>query len=505
MAKLPGYDSTRQMTTEAPAVRRDIEAEGQMGRNLQVIGKAAVDVANVWQAAEDFSQTLTQQNNMDQRVADVLARAEQDPDYNNSRSYYADLDKIREDSLTGFSNNQAQLEFSKTVGATIGAARIKVDGLFREKMVDHTKSELVKSHDINRKNFIATGDPSFQERQRQAVLAANQKGFVNEVFVANEGIKIDEWNNLRYLQMAAEGKVTEAIDMIKASAMTPTDKSAAINSIQQIAKQRTIEVEIENINRQQQWIGESREVVKDQNKTYVDKLDYLQQQKKFGMEDADLMIKYLNSDNRITAKHHDEQMAATLLQIGQISKGVDKKNKVKDLKELLTDVRNTKKYIIGERIAGRLTQTDEDELIAALDKAADEKTKISVERLKKPLSMFHYGYNNAHDDFMILFNGNRTMADAALVEYFHRSEDKKLNDADGKKLAAQVVEIIRDGERKRITDELTQSIRPPENLSEAEIMKRAGITEEDIKYNMETYGVSRQEVINRARGRVNGR
>ena len=51
MARLPRYDSKLEMSTQAPNVMRDMEAEQRIGRSVATMGKAAKQIADVWQTS----------------------------------------------------------------------------------------------------------------------------------------------------------------------------------------------------------------------------------------------------------------------------------------------------------------------------------------------------------------------------------------------------------------------------------------------------------------------
>jgi len=214
MARLPNYDSQQGLTTQPGSVQRDINAEQQAGRNIQNIGKAAEDIANVWQDAKDFTETLRSQNILDNGQNEIFKKAQEDPDYENSAVYHEDLNRVREASLEGFSNNLARQKFQVTAQNQSAAASIKIDGLFRSKHIDYTKAEIIRSHEKNHAAYIA-GDLTAKGKQAELVSGAFEKGFVNAIFVANEDVKFLGWDYDRAIYDAQNGDAEEVARIVQ--------------------------------------------------------------------------------------------------------------------------------------------------------------------------------------------------------------------------------------------------------------------------------------------------
>jgi len=242
MAKLPGYDSQQGLTTQPGSVQRDINAEAQAGRNIQNIGKAAQDIASVWQGAKDFTETLKGQNTLDNGQNEIFKKAQLDPDYDNSAVYHEDLARVRDSSLEGFSSNLARQRFQVTAQNQSAAASIKIDGLFRSKLVDHGKAEIVRSHEKNHAAYIA-GDITAKDKQSEVVANGFEKGFVNAVFVANEDIKFLDWEYDRAIYDAEKDPFT-TLENIDSYDVPAGKKDDLVREIKQIAE---IQVKKEDI------------------------------------------------------------------------------------------------------------------------------------------------------------------------------------------------------------------------------------------------------------------
>jgi hypothetical protein len=513
MAKLPGYDSKQGMTTDVGTVKRDIGAEMQTGKNITAIGKAAQDIATVWQDAKDFSETLTKQTADEKEINTILQEAEADPDHTNDAIYKERIRAIKDRMGEGFSSNIAQKKYSVFANNAVAAAEIKVDGLFRGKTIDHTKGQIVEQHEINKQLYIKTGDWQYQQKQKELVELARQKGFVNEIFTANETIKVDDWEKLRYLQVA-ETDPEAAVDMVKNSDMNPTEKAAALNNIKSIASQGDIKREIAATQQNIKTTTDIETFVDDPTKTYVEKLDAIEQAERFGYpaKDVTRMKAYLTSKEKEAAQSHDKEFAMAVEMIGTLEGGLKKPSKkdapFKDSLEYMRSVKDTKDFILDMHTKGRITLEEKNKLNESLAAKTATEAKHGMKSIGKdrswlnPGNWFNYSYDDARIDFQKQFNKNEAKVNAAMKRYFYAVEGEKLSGRERKDKMAEIVDVI-NGDARDATVAQMETIRKavPKNLSDEEILKANGFSEDDVTYTMQQTGKSRQEVINHLRGR----
>jgi hypothetical protein len=510
MAKLPGYDSQRQMSTEAPTQMRDMAQEQQMGKNIQALGTVARDLSKVWQAAEDAATTLEKQNQLDEAHRVILDKSAKDPDYKNSEQHRLDLDEARENSLQGFSNNEARSQFAITANNQTAAAKIKVDGIFRGKLQQHYQGEIVTSHDKNKRDYIA-GDLSAKEKQEAVIAEALEKGAINKVFAANESVKIAAWDQYRYIQMAQDGQVREALALIDASTMQPSEKNAAKAAILASARQGEIIAQVNQANKEQQMYAETDAVIDDPNKTFVEKLDFIEKQKTFGLPDADAkeLTKSLYSENRGAAERHADAYALILLSIDNLDKGItDKKRNKKDIKTYLQSIKSARSLITNKYTEGVITLADKKKLLESLQVVTEDELRIATGQMKKQGDMFGYGYKDAHEDFLKLFEGNVGLADEALVELYQRSTEGKWKDGREKKevgvIKLEIDDRLRRETVQKIFDE-AGSTREIEVESSEDVMKRHGVNYADIEAVAKERKISVEKVIQLMRESDKGR
>jgi len=132
---LPRYDSNRQLTTQQPQVFAQADPNANtLDKMAEVTGKVA-DMTVKWSNAVDTIQTTTAKANYETGMADILARAEADPDYNNSDKYFQEVEKLRKDSTKGMSNPAAKSRVTFELDHSSQIANIKIGGLYKKKQI----------------------------------------------------------------------------------------------------------------------------------------------------------------------------------------------------------------------------------------------------------------------------------------------------------------------------------------------------------------------------------
>ncbi len=509
MAKLPGYDSKVTMSTEPSAQMRDMAQEQQMGKNIQSLGKVARDLAIVWQTAEDAEQTLSSQLGMDEGQRIIFDDAAKDPDYKNSEQYHTDLDNVRIHATEGFTNNEAAAKFSITANNQTAAAKIKMDSMFRTKFNDHYKSKVIESRDASKRDYIASGDEAARDKHRGVVAEALRVGAVGEVFVANEAVLVDDWENLRYLQVA-ETDPDAAIEMVKNSTMDPTQKQAALNAIKSIATQGKIKRAIKTYQSNVIVTEDLEKIIDDPQKSYVEKLDAIEQSEKFGYPEADAkrLKANLDSTHKDNVEPHDEQFALVTEMIGSLQSGFTKDGKFKDALEYMRMVKDTKDYIVDSHTDGRITTKEKNDLNASLKKTVSPEAKNAMKVAGddrswwNPGNYWNYSYDDARISFDGIFNKNKAKTSAAMKQYFYAVEGEDLSRKDRRAKVTEIADMINGESRINTIAELEANKGSvPKDMNDDEAIKKAGFTEADITFTMEQTGKTRAEVIRHIRGR----
>ena len=102
MPILPVYDAKRNINA-IPAAPLENQAAEPWKQAQKATGEV-IDVVQKWSDANDVMQYTEAKAKHDLLVADIESRAAADPDFKNSEKYALELQKAREESVKGISN-----------------------------------------------------------------------------------------------------------------------------------------------------------------------------------------------------------------------------------------------------------------------------------------------------------------------------------------------------------------------------------------------------------------
>lgn len=152
MPTFPSYESNRQLTTQQPSFLAPSSTEGQVIEKVGQAASAVPEAALKWSNAVDTIQTTTSQANFKSGVLDILQRAENDPDYNSSAKYLQEVEKLRADSLKGFSSKGAERNAAIELGYQAKVASIQLQNTFKKKIIDVGQASALKLLDLEAAN-----------------------------------------------------------------------------------------------------------------------------------------------------------------------------------------------------------------------------------------------------------------------------------------------------------------------------------------------------------------
>ena len=147
-----------------------------------------------------FSETLREENKINQGVGDILNRMEADPNHDNKEIYQKELEDLR-GGIGEFSNNQAKAKFGQYASTIINKANIKVDGTYRNKMVDYTKGQLLEAErnafEAYKANPVPEQAAAIRAGYISKVQAANDRGFLDDVYLQQRINELTKWDSDR--------------------------------------------------------------------------------------------------------------------------------------------------------------------------------------------------------------------------------------------------------------------------------------------------------------------
>lgn len=153
MPDFPRYESRESINTGAPsnALREKVGVGPDVG---PVIVEGLSKIAQGFATTLDRSQRNTAELNFKKGMLDIMNRAENDPDYNNSKEYFKEIEKLKGESIKGLSFGPTKHELSTDFDLQAKVAGIKIDNLYKKKIIDLGRATALESLDLEIENPV---------------------------------------------------------------------------------------------------------------------------------------------------------------------------------------------------------------------------------------------------------------------------------------------------------------------------------------------------------------
>lgn len=201
MARLPIYNSQGAITTQTPTNIKNPDDYNLMGKAIQNTSKEIQALTAKWQQAKDQVENLDGKNKLLMGISDVLTEAEQYSDWSTpeeleskKQELSAKLQGILPEVVGGFSNNQNAAIFQKQGEYTTYQNQVKLDEIFRNKYQDKAYENIVKSEDMNFRNFIQTGNKAYKQNYYNDIDSMVNAGFMTKEDGAKNKLAVNDWN-----------------------------------------------------------------------------------------------------------------------------------------------------------------------------------------------------------------------------------------------------------------------------------------------------------------------
>src|SRR3990167_8624092 len=152
MPNFPRQQSKAVPTTQMPSVGAVESTEGKILEQGAKVAQGVQDNAIKLTNAFDTVQKTTATANFKEGMADILQRAQNDPNYNNSDQYIREIEKLRTDNLKGFVSKSAETEAAINFRYESKIGQIQLDNLYKKKMIDVGQASTLRLLDIEAKN-----------------------------------------------------------------------------------------------------------------------------------------------------------------------------------------------------------------------------------------------------------------------------------------------------------------------------------------------------------------
>jgi hypothetical protein len=137
-------------------------------------------MATQWQKASDTMQLTHGKTAWDTGTAQILTKAQEDPDYNNSQTYMDDLKKVKDSALEGFTNKGLQKTFALELDRDLQLGYLQIDNIYKKKQVNFHKNVTLPGLVDNWVGKKAAGHNPQLDSELQSVIDAQvASGFIS--------------------------------------------------------------------------------------------------------------------------------------------------------------------------------------------------------------------------------------------------------------------------------------------------------------------------------------
>lgn len=200
MPKLPIYDSQRNLETRTPGP--ELSGSAERVKSTAKPFEAAGELLFKWQEAISVNQYTTAKYNFDTAKNDIIERAIEDPEYNNSEQYIQDLDKARLKSLEGISNKLVEDKASLEIGHDFEISKIKINSIYRKKLLKHNQAVLYDYNYNNQQAYLQSGDPKIMKDTLELNELNYKSGVISKEQLEKYRNDIKEWEYDRAMEVA---------------------------------------------------------------------------------------------------------------------------------------------------------------------------------------------------------------------------------------------------------------------------------------------------------------
>lgn len=237
MAKLPVYNSSKNITSETPGNIRELDTYAQGAKLMTSTGSRLQELAMQWQNSKDEVENLDAKNKAQAQMTTILDEARNFNDYSSPAELQAKQDEliqrmneITPNIMSGFSNNQKAREFESNANLAVQQNNIRLQGIFREKYGDMYNSNLQISADEAIKGYTLTGNEAYKQNYFDAIDTGVKAGYLDHSQATELKLKTNDWNYDYVYSQILENPYFKASDDVMAK--IPPTKQRTLQNLQ---------------------------------------------------------------------------------------------------------------------------------------------------------------------------------------------------------------------------------------------------------------------------------
>ena len=474
--KFPTYQSQRNIST-------NIVKTQSSSLNFQPLISAGSEVAKQWQNSKNIAETNQAYNNMEQGTYDILQKAQQDTDYNNSQKYLDEIKQLKDNQYKVFSTETQALKFQRVADSSANQATIKIESMFRDKFIKNQQGEVIRSQELSKQSYMG-GDLKSKEINTGILKENYEAGFISDSMYKKGLNDMDNWENERAQQdMAINPEfVLNNIDNYK---LDEVQKSDIRKDAESLVKKNNELKAVEMLQLQDLSSSELINIV-NSDASDVEKSQALQSQVLLGnvsSEFANKLNKLMVSSKSVNAVTNDDVMADIVLR----SYDLNSLSTI-DPQSYLKGVQNIKDEIVSRQIKGELTQEDVIKLNNTISNLSNKNTAEST-------SMIAYNFGQVKDTFDVQLPPE--YRGKAMRDLYYAVDGKEMTDTEYSKVALKVVDSI-NKERRGVALRRTQE---PDTINN-DFLAKNNITMEQVQAQAKKSNMTNAQVIQLLRQKI---
>ena len=170
------YDSKGDLTTRQPGAFVSKDTSGEVTQTYGKLGEVVADSAQKWSNAYDTIQKTGAKVAFESGMSDILSRAANDPDYNNSDKYFKEIEKLKGQSLKGFSSKFNETQTAMELGLQATNANVQIGNLYKKKAIEFGQVKAQQQLDM----AIQNPTPDIEETVKGILAPQVQAGIFSE-------------------------------------------------------------------------------------------------------------------------------------------------------------------------------------------------------------------------------------------------------------------------------------------------------------------------------------
>jgi hypothetical protein len=173
MPIFPSYDSKRNIEATTAEPLRQEAAESF--KPIQQLAQTFQSISEDWIQANDVMQATEAKSKFESGRMNIEQQALNDPDFLNSKTYFDQLQKLKDDSLSGIDNQEIVNNLSPELDLKNNISVLKISSNFKTKQISYNKSVLDKGLKVSYRNIFSP----FSTEQERKLEEDNVIGMLN--------------------------------------------------------------------------------------------------------------------------------------------------------------------------------------------------------------------------------------------------------------------------------------------------------------------------------------